>query len=113
MGVIKFQDHISMKRAVDLDFNQSIKRGTGAEISSQWTHPRDVLSVLLIIGGDVVQKAIAQTAGGAFTPVCFSFGWVRYSFLVLVGILGDGRLLPEPDLPVKLFNLGTGYMREN
>lgn len=83
------------------------------EFSAQWTNPSDVLSVLLIIGGDIVQKAIAQTAGGIFTPVCFSFGWVGYSFSALVGVIGDGRLLPEPDHPVKVYNLDSGYAREN
>ncbi|KAG9234096.1 hypothetical protein BJ875DRAFT_424602, partial [Amylocarpus encephaloides] len=82
-------------------------------LSSQWTNPSDVLSVLLIIGGDVVRKALAQTAEGFFTPVCFSFGWVAYSFTAILGIVGDGRLLPEPDYPVKVFNLQNGYVREN
>jgi hypothetical protein len=44
--------------------------------------------------------------------VCFSFGWVAYSFTTLVGVIGDGKLLPPPDYPVKVFNL-TGYVREN
>ena len=82
-------------------------------LTSQWTNPNDVLSILLIIGGDIVQKALAQTSGGYFTPVCFSFGWVAYSFTALVGIIGDGRLLPVPDYPVKVYNLKTGYVREN
>ncbi|KAH8646932.1 hypothetical protein BGZ60DRAFT_329228, partial [Tricladium varicosporioides] len=82
-------------------------------LASQWANPNDVLSVLLIIGGDVVQKALAQTSGGYFTPVCFSFGWVAYSFTALMGIIGDGRLLPVPDYPVKVYNLKSGYAREN
>ena len=85
----------------------------GSILRSQWTNPSDVLSVLMIIGGDIVQKALAETSGGLFTPVCFSFGWVAYSFTALVNLLGDGRLLPEPDYPVKVFNLGNGYVREN
>ncbi|KAE9382007.1 hypothetical protein N431DRAFT_491272 [Stipitochalara longipes BDJ] len=86
---------------------------TGSLLREQWTNPSDVLSVLMIIGGDIVQKALAETSGGLFTPVCFSFGWVAYSFTALVNLLGDGRLLPEPDHPVKVFNLGNGYVREN
>ncbi|KAF8867407.1 hypothetical protein BDZ45DRAFT_795123 [Acephala macrosclerotiorum] len=86
---------------------------TGSLLLQQWSNPSDVLSVLLIIGGDIVQKALAETSGGLFTPVCFSFGWVAYSFTALVGVLGSGRLLPEPDYPVKVFNLANGYMREN
>ncbi|KAF2793874.1 hypothetical protein K505DRAFT_349649 [Melanomma pulvis-pyrius CBS 109.77] len=86
---------------------------TVSQLRSQWSNPTDVLSVLLIIGGDIVQKALAQTAGGIITPVCFSFGWVAYSFSTLVGVIGDGRLLPPPDYPVKVFNLGSSYCREN
>jgi hypothetical protein len=84
----------------------------GSLLRSQWINPSDVLSVLMIIGGDIVQKALAETSGGLFTPVCFSFGWVAYSFTALVNLLGDGRLLPEPDYPVKVFNLGNRYERE-
>ncbi|KAG0648297.1 hypothetical protein D0Z07_5528 [Hyphodiscus hymeniophilus] len=86
---------------------------TWPQLVTQWTHPSDVLSVLLIIGGDIVQTALAQTTGGWFTPVCFSFGWVAYSFTALINIIGDGRLLPQPDYPVKVFNLDSGYTREN
>lgn len=71
-----------------------------------------MLSVLLIIGGDIVQQALAQTTGFYYAPVCFSFGWVAYSFSALVGVIGDGRLLPPPDYQVKVFNLKNGYMRE-
>jgi hypothetical protein len=86
---------------------------TGSQLAGQWENPSDVLSVLLIIGGDIVQKALAQTSGGYFTPVCFSFGWVAYSLNALISIIGDGRLLPEPDHTVKVFNLKNGYVREN
>ncbi|RYO19223.1 hypothetical protein AA0111_g10418 [Alternaria arborescens] len=86
---------------------------TVSQLSAQWTNPSDVLSLLLIIGGDIVQTALAQTAGGWITPVCFSFGWVAYSFSTVIRVLGDGRLLPVPDYPVKVFNLKSSYMREN
>lgn len=46
-------------------------------LRSQWTHPGDVFSVLLILGPDVVRRALAQLAGGALTPVAFSFGEFR------------------------------------
>jgi hypothetical protein len=45
--------------------------------------------------------------------VCFSFGWVSYAFMALVETIGDGRLLPPPDYPVKVFNLKSGYARDN
>jgi hypothetical protein len=67
----------------------------------------------MIIGGDVVQKALAQTTGGWLTPTCFSFGWVACSFSMLVSVLGDGRLLPLPDCDVKVINLQSRYRREN
>jgi hypothetical protein len=44
------------------------------EFTQQWTHPGDVFSVLLILGGDVVEGALAQVAGSRLTPVTFSFG---------------------------------------
>lgn len=86
---------------------------TVQQLSLQWSNPADVLSILLIIGGDIVQKALAQTSGGVITPVCFSFGWVAYSLMALVGVIGDGRLLPPPDYPAKVINLDSGYAREN
>lgn len=60
-----------------------------------------------------MQKALSQSTPGHVPPVCFSFGWVAYSFTALVSVIGDGRLLPPPDFPVKVFNLKTGYVREN
>lgn len=36
---------------------------TQAELRAQWINPGDILSVLLLIGGDIVQKAIAQSIG--------------------------------------------------
>ena len=44
------------------------------EFSAQWKNPSDVFSVLLILGGDVVGRALAQLAGSGITPVAFSFG---------------------------------------
>jgi hypothetical protein len=86
---------------------------TASLFSAQWTNPSDVSTVVMIIGGDVVRTALAQSTGTWFTPVCFSFGWVSYAFMVLVNVLGDGRLLPQPDFPVKVFNLSSGYVRQN
>ena len=83
------------------------------ELSSQFSNPSDVTTVLMIIGADVVQKALAQCTGTLYAPVCFSFGWVAFAYTSLMSILGDGRLLPAPDHPVKVFNLVTGYVREN
>lgn len=47
------------------------------ELSDQWKNPADVFSILLILGGDVVGRALAQLAGNRITPVTFSFGrWI-------------------------------------
>ncbi|OTA96595.1 hypothetical protein M434DRAFT_27743 [Hypoxylon sp. CO27-5] len=83
------------------------------EFTSQWKNPSDASTVLMVIGGDIVQKALAQSTGSLFTPVCFSFGWVAYAFTTLLNTIGDGRLLPPPDYPVKVWNLNSGYCREN
>ncbi|KAK7921578.1 hypothetical protein PG985_009600 [Apiospora marii] len=86
---------------------------TIAQLQEQWINPSDVSTILMVIGGDVVQNAFAQGTGQLYTPVCFSFGCVAYAFITLVNIIGDGRLLPRPDYPVKVFNLESGYAREN
>jgi len=44
------------------------------EFAEQWRNPGDVFSVLLILGGDIVGRAVAQLAGSRLTPVAFSFG---------------------------------------
>jgi hypothetical protein len=44
------------------------------EFRDQWVHPSNVFTVLLILGGDIVGRSIAQLAGGGLTPVTFSFG---------------------------------------
>ncbi|KAK0482473.1 hypothetical protein IW261DRAFT_1418036 [Armillaria novae-zelandiae] len=82
-------------------------------IQGTWQNPSDTLSILLIIGGDVVLKALAQLTGRSFTPIAFSFGWVSYSFNTLMSVLGDGRLVPAPDYPAKVINAENGYKRDN
>lgn len=94
-------------------FQRAADNSTASVLRSQWMNPTDVTTVLMIIGGDVVQKALAQTTGCWYTPVCFSFGWVAYSFMSLVAILGDGRLLPDPDVSCRVINLKSGYGRDN
>ncbi|KAL0580019.1 hypothetical protein V5O48_002022 [Marasmius crinis-equi] len=82
-------------------------------LQSTWQNPSDTLSILLIIGGDIVLQALAQLTGRSITPVAFSFGWVAYSFYTLKSVAGDGRLLPPPDYPVKVINASNGYRRDN
>lgn len=54
------------------------------EFYSQLVNPSDVFSVLLILGGDVISRALAQLAGSGVAPVTFSFGTLLYSVFLLV-----------------------------
>lgn len=62
--------------------------GVAAFLSAQWTTPGDILSVLLLLGPEIVQRAVAQLAGRAVTPVAFSFGWVAYAASALLSTFG-------------------------
>lgn len=87
-----------------------------SEDASQWKNPGDILSLLLIVGGDAVQRAIAQLAGDSKmpTPVVFSFGWVAYAFMALLSTVGDGRLMPAvPDQQTMVIEAKSGYGRTN
>lgn len=98
---------------------------TTTQLDSQWRNPSDILSLLLIIGGDIVQHAIAQLFGVYIqpspkwpkiylTPVAFSFGWVGYAFISLATVMGDKQLMPsEPDCPSRVINCSSGYSRIN
>jgi hypothetical protein len=77
-------------------------------------NPTDFSAVLLIIGGDIIQKALAQLSGPALgAPIAFSFGWVAYSFSALASVVGDGRLMPEPEFQSFVTNCSSGYVRLN
>lgn len=95
------------------------------DLREQWGNPRDILSLLLLLGGDIVQKAIAQLIGYqvrpfgqrgpavSIAPVAFSFGWVAYGFSSLLAAFGDMALMPACDHPCVLVNCATGFVREN
>ncbi|KAI1479021.1 hypothetical protein F4774DRAFT_141496 [Daldinia eschscholtzii] len=96
------------------------------ELRSQWTNPGDILSLLLLIGSDIVQKAIAQLVGQEvrvygskkrrgfpIAPVAFSFGWAAYGFSNLLSAIGDMRLMPTSDCPSLLVTCSNGFVREN
>ena len=87
--------------------------GPGAEFQQQWLLPKDMLSVLMILGDSLVHAAIAQSVGYKFALVPFSFGWVGYAFRALTYGIGKGRMLPEPDWPALLVNIKSGYARDN
>ncbi|MCJ1233300.1 hypothetical protein MMC14_001255 [Varicellaria rhodocarpa] len=87
-----------------------------SEVASQWADPSDILSLLLLVGGDVIQRAIAQLSGDPRmpTPVVFSFGWVAYTFTALLSAVGDNRLMPSaPDLQSVVINAKNGFVRTN
>ncbi|KAM0703946.1 hypothetical protein Q7P35_008952 [Cladosporium inversicolor] len=83
------------------------------EFRDQFHHPAEVFSVLLILGGDVVARALAQLAGGRLTPVTFSFGWVAYAVSAVVSAVGENKIMPPPDTSCVLINGDSGYSREN
>ena len=81
---------------------------------SQWKNPNDVLSILLIVGVDVIQKALAQLSGGHFVLVAFNSSWVGHSFGALMSAAGGGQLMPSmPDVPSMFLNTEAGYSRTN
>jgi hypothetical protein len=57
-------------------------------IEAQWINPTDIFSVLLLLGPEIVRRAVAQLAGWRVTPVAFSFGWVAYSAQALLAVFG-------------------------
>lgn len=78
-----------------------------------WENPSDTMTILLIIGGDIVGMALAQLSGSHIVPVAFSFGWIGYSFTTLMSVVGNGRLMPPPDYDAKLINTKNGFERDN
>ena len=97
-----------------LPWNNSSSHSEAASLlAAQWQNPNDVLTILLIIGGDIVQKAIAQLAGSRFVPVSFSFGWVNYSFFALIAAFGNGSLMPTAADASILINAESRYARKS
>ncbi|KAK8070417.1 hypothetical protein PG997_010620 [Apiospora hydei] len=105
------------------------------ELSAQWRNPEDILSLLLLIGGDIVQKSIAQLVGHRpfaprqmgtkprgysallaripVTPVAFSFGWIAFGFNQVMSAVGDRRLLPAPEQSAIVVNCANAFTRDN
>ncbi|KAK4220977.1 hypothetical protein QBC38DRAFT_540344 [Podospora fimiseda] len=59
------------------------------EFGEQWTRPSDVFSVLLILGADIVSRALAVHA------------------------VGKNKLMPPPDSVCEVINSKSGYVRDN
>lgn len=87
----------------------------GNIFKAQWRGPSDVFSILLILGGDVIQLSLAALSGGpGVTPIAFSFGWVAYAISAVLSAVGDNRLVRcAPEVSLKVFNLRSGYRRDN
>jgi hypothetical protein len=83
----------------DADMTDSSTTAMSSWMLSQWRNPGDILSVLLLLGPDVIQRAIAQLAGRAITPVAFSFGWVAYAVSALLSSFGGASPSPSLFLP--------------
>ncbi|KAF5361571.1 hypothetical protein D9757_011548 [Collybiopsis confluens] len=94
---------------------QTINTADFSAVRAQWKNPNDILTLLMIIGGDIVRGALSQLASSdprPFTPVAFSFGWVVYSFSAILSIVGSHRLAPEPDYRCSLIDVQSGYARD-
>ena len=105
----------NLARAIRVSAFQA-RSEANSEVKSQWQNPGDILSLLLLIGGDVIQRAIAQLAGDSQlpTPVVFSFGWVAYTFTSLLSAVGDKKLMPAaPDVPSIVIGTSFGHARTN
>ncbi|SCV25254.1 uncharacterized protein FFB14_00147 [Fusarium fujikuroi] len=90
-----------------------VDNSTASALAGQWRNPAGFMSLLMIIGGPVIQSALAQLTGPSFVPICFSFGWVSYAFSTISVLVGDGRLMPLADYACKVINLENGYTRTN
>jgi len=69
-----FYAQVLNPRKVDLD-------APSTAFKDVWSSPSNyAFTILLLLGGDVVARALAQLAGGRFTPVAFSFGTISFFF---------------------------------
>lgn len=78
-----------------------------------WENPANAMAILLFIGGDIVGMALAQLSGPYIVPVAFSFGWIGYSFNMLMSVVGSCHLMPPPDYDAKLINVENEFEQDN
>lgn len=74
-----------------------------ASFRDEWSTPSNyAFTILLLIGGDLVNRALAQLVGGWLTPVAFSFGgyfFLAYKHTYLIGVrlrIQDGSHMQRP-----------------
>ncbi|KAJ6581907.1 hypothetical protein B0H19DRAFT_520487 [Mycena capillaripes] len=83
-------------------------------LGPRWKDPEAILTVLMITGGNRVQRAISQLAGvTVFTPIAFSFGWVAYSFTAVMVAFGNSRLMSMPDCDCTIVDAKSGRTSNN
>ena len=80
-----FHGHLLLARSSSSDL----------QLRTQWQNPSDILSLLLLLAPDVIQRSIAQLNGRGLTPVAFSFGWVAYSVSALLSTVGGIKFAPS------------------
>lgn len=110
----------------------------GTAFASEWAIPSNyAFTVLLLLGGDVISRALAQLSGGIVTPVSFSFGkyasllhslqitatarswtnmqlgWVSYQVSAVCAAIGDNKLMPGADCSCEVINGKNGFVRSN
>ncbi|KAK2746357.1 hypothetical protein FQN57_003239 [Myotisia sp. PD_48] len=83
------------------------------EFSKQLSHPSNVFAILLMLGGDMVEKAYAQLVGTYVAPVAFSFGCVSHAVSAVNSTVGENRLMPQADFPCQVINGKTGEAYKN
>ncbi|KAH6663307.1 hypothetical protein F5X68DRAFT_144521 [Plectosphaerella plurivora] len=94
--------------------NDAESSGPAEAFRRQWSQPADVFSVLLLLGGEVVHRALGQLAGGKMATVTFSFGWASYAIMMLLASIGDAKLMPVvPSDSCLVVNVKSGYVRSN
>ncbi|CAO2653875.1 Nn.00g106080.m01.CDS01 [Neocucurbitaria sp. VM-36] len=102
-----FINHYLQHRDFDLN-------APSAAFESVWASPSNyAFTILLLLGGDVVSRALAQLAGSRITPVAFSFGWVSYATTAINSAIGENKLMPQADTPCTVINASNGQSRVN
>lgn len=88
---------------------------TAQSLQNTWANPAQVVSVLMILAGDIVGAALENLSGPTITPVVFSFGWVSYAHRAFTNAIALQSLLtpPNPDQTDYVVDCGTGRVRVN
>lgn len=104
-----YKEFLEARRSRDFNLD-----APSAKFEAVWTQPSNyAFTILLLLGGDVVSRALAQLAGGRFTPVAFSFGWVSYATSAINSAVGEMKLMPGADTPCTVINAANGQSRSN